>query len=80
MESNQGEYCGFNLRGAERRIKTEKDNVDGGTGTMTDDDHFFVKAVRQRFQKKWNGSEGDVERELKLGEVDVGAERRTHVY
>lgn len=49
MESGQDEDCGFHCRDAGAGVETDNDVVDGEIRTMTKDDHFFVRGVRQPF-------------------------------
>lgn len=58
LECDQGKDCGFNRRGAGGGIETDKDVVDGMTGIMADDDHFFVRAVRQLLLRRGKGGWG----------------------
>lgn len=54
VESGQEEVFCLDWRSAGGRAETVKDNVDGGTGIGTEDEHFFVEAVRQPFSGKRN--------------------------
>lgn len=70
VEFGQGKDCGFHLHGAEGRAETNKCIIDGGTGIMTEDGHFFVPLIKQLFLKRKMRLARDVQREIRLSEID----------
>lgn len=74
MSSQSGD-CHFDCHGAGGEFEPIESIVDGETGIVTEDDFFFVCAVRQLLSSKENGARGGVKREVVLGGVSVRVEK-----
>lgn len=71
VESSSKEKCGAEWFGAEKKIETDKSFIDGGTGTYTEMDQFFLGIVRELLLGKRAEPERRIAGETKLKEGDV---------
>lgn len=56
VESSQGRSFVFGWSDAGGVAETDESLVNGGTGLMTESDHFFVRVVCQPFLRKRNAT------------------------